>query len=85
MVAHGGTWRGAVLCADEDVMGLPCISSSDQVIAVLAPAGTTLEVPDPVAPSGGGPRQYRHAGTAAHPARPLPCTCTLAIGTHAHV
>lgn len=30
---------------DEDIMRLPCTHHSDQVIAVLAPAGTTLEVP----------------------------------------
>lgn len=47
--------------ADEDVVGLPCISASDQVIAVLAPAGTTLEVPEPAAAEDGGARQYRQA------------------------
>ena len=39
-------------------MGLPCIGRGDQVIAVLAPAGTTLEVPDCRAAEGAR-HQYR--------------------------
>ncbi|GAB4823783.1 hypothetical protein N2152v2_010829 [Parachlorella kessleri] len=49
---------------DEDVMSLPCINGSDQVIAVLAPAGTTMEVPDARGSAGTGPPEHRQAMTA---------------------
>ena len=43
---------------DADVVRLPPISASDQVVAVLAPHGTTLEVPEPDDQES-GERRYR--------------------------
>ena len=46
---------------DADVVRLPPISASDQVVAVLAPHGTTLEVPEPDQGLESGERRYRCA------------------------
>ncbi|KAI7841168.1 hypothetical protein COHA_005134 [Chlorella ohadii] len=39
--------KARLYVTDHDVMGLPPIRPTDQVVAVLAPKGTTLTVPDP--------------------------------------
>ena len=44
---------------DADVMALPPIGPADQVLAVLAPHGTTLEVPEPDQEPEDGGRLYR--------------------------
>ena len=46
---------------DADVMALPPIRPTDQVVAVLAPQGTTLEVPEPDQGLEQGARRYRCA------------------------
>ena len=46
---------------DADVMALPPIRPTDQVVAVLAPQGTTLEVPEPDQGAEQGARRYRCA------------------------
>ncbi|PSC73721.1 transcription factor E2FA-like [Micractinium conductrix] len=44
---------------DADIMSLPSMRTSDQVVAVLAPQGTTLEVPEPEEGLEQGARRYR--------------------------
>ncbi|KAI3431634.1 hypothetical protein D9Q98_004681 [Chlorella vulgaris] len=51
--------RQRLYVTDNDVMELPPIRASDQVVAVLAPQGTTLEVPEPETGLAHGARRYR--------------------------
>lgn len=51
--------RQRLYVTDSDVMALPPMRASDQVVAVLAPQGTTLEVPEPEAGLAQGARRYR--------------------------
>lgn len=53
--------RQRLYVTDNDVMELPPIRASDQVVAVLAPQGTTLEVPEPETGLAHGARRYRCA------------------------
>jgi transcription factor E2F3 len=39
---------------DADIAALPAVAPSDQVVAILAPAGTSLEVPEPAGAGAGG-------------------------------
>ena len=51
--------RQRLYVTDSDVMALPPMHASDQVVAVLAPQGTTLEVPEPEEGVPPGQRRYR--------------------------
>ncbi len=51
--------RQRLYVTDSDVMALPPMRASDQVVAVLAPQGTTLEVPEPEEGQEEGARRYR--------------------------
>jgi hypothetical protein len=62
---------------DADVMALPPIRPTDQVVAVLAPQGTTLEVPEPDQGLEQGARRYRCAA-----ARCWRAGCLAAGGGH---
>jgi transcription factor E2F3 len=60
--------RARLYVTDADVMALPPMAASDQVVAVLAPQGTTLEVPEGHT-AGAGPDKRRYRCAAARGSR----------------
>lgn len=56
--------RARLYVTDVDVASLPPMAASDQAVAVLAPQGTTLEVPEEHG-AGAGPGQRRYRCPAA--------------------